>query len=156
VVIFMVDGSFSSLHSTARAWHIDAVRGRPPHQICHTSAAAGDLPPRACPPSRPATESPRGPRFMPRRKCIGQIYFLVVFRQYYRSTALRGKSGQSREPRKNLEPKDQRGWRSPAPEWGMSLRYFFSKCELLHTPRRLPELFRRAWAEAVHAGTPEN
>jgi uncharacterized protein YjbI with pentapeptide repeats len=29
----MVDGSFSSLHSTARAWHIDAVRGRPPHQI---------------------------------------------------------------------------------------------------------------------------
>src|SRR6516225_4251249 len=33
VVIFMVDGSFSSLHSTARAWHIDAVRGRPPHQI---------------------------------------------------------------------------------------------------------------------------
>src|SRR5690348_7822409 len=32
VVIFMVDGSFSSLHSTARAWHIDAVRGRPPHQ----------------------------------------------------------------------------------------------------------------------------
>src|SRR6516225_12200106 len=26
-------GSFSSLHSTARAWHIDAVRGRPPHQI---------------------------------------------------------------------------------------------------------------------------
>ena len=62
---------------------------------------------------------------MPRRKCIGQIYFLVVFRQYYRSTALRGKSGQSREPRKNLEPKDQRGWRSPAPEWGMSLRYFF-------------------------------
>src|SRR5215469_15331955 len=33
VVISMVDGSFSSLHSTARAWHIDAVRGRPPHQI---------------------------------------------------------------------------------------------------------------------------
>jgi len=27
VVISMVDGSFSSLHSTARAWHIDAVRG---------------------------------------------------------------------------------------------------------------------------------
>src|ERR1700751_4061446 len=26
VVIFMVDGSFSSLHSTAQAWHIDAVR----------------------------------------------------------------------------------------------------------------------------------
>src|SRR6516164_304275 len=37
VVIFMVDGSFSSLHSTARAWHIDAVRGRPPHQIRSTS-----------------------------------------------------------------------------------------------------------------------
>src|ERR1700745_2784324 len=36
VVISMVDGSFSSLHSTARAWHIDAVRGRPPHQICST------------------------------------------------------------------------------------------------------------------------
>src|SRR6516225_6913217 len=36
VVIFMVDGSFSSLHSTARAWHIDAVRGRPPHQIRST------------------------------------------------------------------------------------------------------------------------
>jgi len=35
VVISMVDGSFSSLHSTARAWHIDAVRGRPPHQIHH-------------------------------------------------------------------------------------------------------------------------
>src|SRR5215472_6260739 len=33
VVISMVDGSFCSLHSTARAWHIDAVRGRPPHQI---------------------------------------------------------------------------------------------------------------------------
>jgi hypothetical protein len=32
----MVDGSFSSLHSTARAWHIDAVRGRPPHQILST------------------------------------------------------------------------------------------------------------------------
>src|SRR6516162_621641 len=28
------DGSFSSLRSTARAWHIDAVRGRPPHQFC--------------------------------------------------------------------------------------------------------------------------
>jgi hypothetical protein len=27
VVISMVDGSFSSLHSTAPAWHIDAVRG---------------------------------------------------------------------------------------------------------------------------------
>src|SRR6516225_8141699 len=36
VVISMVDGSFSSLHSTARAWHIDAVRGRPPHQILST------------------------------------------------------------------------------------------------------------------------
>src|SRR5215472_1261729 len=36
VVISMVDGSFSSLHSTARAWHIDAVRGRPPHQILTT------------------------------------------------------------------------------------------------------------------------
>src|ERR1700758_4839982 len=39
VVIFMVDGSFSSLHSTARAWHIDAVRGRPPHQILSTSVS---------------------------------------------------------------------------------------------------------------------
>src|SRR6516165_5065991 len=42
--IFMVDGSFSLLHLTARAWHIDAVRGRPPHQICttkHPCAAAG-------------------------------------------------------------------------------------------------------------------
>src|SRR5262249_55706574 len=36
VVISMVDGSFSSLHSTARAWHSDAVRGRPPHQIYTT------------------------------------------------------------------------------------------------------------------------
>src|SRR6516162_2409480 len=36
VVISIVDGSFSSLHSTARAWHIDAVRGRPPHQIFTT------------------------------------------------------------------------------------------------------------------------
>jgi len=35
----MVDGSFSSLHSTARAWHIDAVRGRPPHQILFTGAS---------------------------------------------------------------------------------------------------------------------
>src|SRR5215471_2146530 len=35
VVISIVDGSFSSLHSTARAWHIDAVRGRPPHQILY-------------------------------------------------------------------------------------------------------------------------
>src|SRR6516162_3599345 len=32
-------GSFSSLHSTARAWHIDAVRGRPPHQIYHQQSA---------------------------------------------------------------------------------------------------------------------
>src|SRR6516164_4563832 len=39
VVIFMVDGSFSSLHSTARAWHIDAVRGRPLHQILTTIPA---------------------------------------------------------------------------------------------------------------------
>jgi hypothetical protein len=39
VVISMVDGSFSSLHLTARAWHIDAVRGRPPHQIPSTSRA---------------------------------------------------------------------------------------------------------------------
>src|SRR6516225_10689097 len=38
VVISMVDGSFSSLHPTARAWHIDAVRGRPPHQIFTTRA----------------------------------------------------------------------------------------------------------------------
>jgi len=38
VVISIVDGSFSSLHSTSRAWHIDAVRGRPPHQIFTTSA----------------------------------------------------------------------------------------------------------------------
>src|SRR6516162_9425448 len=37
VVISMVDGSLSSLHLTARAWHIDAVRGRPPHQIWITS-----------------------------------------------------------------------------------------------------------------------
>src|ERR1700726_2273366 len=35
MVISMVDGSFSSLHSTARAWHIDAVR-RLPHQIRST------------------------------------------------------------------------------------------------------------------------
>src|SRR5215471_2753385 len=41
VVISMVDGSFSSLHSTARAWHIDAVRGRPPHQISTTRLLAG-------------------------------------------------------------------------------------------------------------------
>src|ERR1700740_1256762 len=34
VVISIVDGSFNSLLLTARAWHIDAVRGRPPHQIC--------------------------------------------------------------------------------------------------------------------------
>src|ERR1700741_4290180 len=40
VVISIVDGSFCSLHSTARAWHIDAVRGRPPHQISSASAAA--------------------------------------------------------------------------------------------------------------------
>jgi len=40
VVISIVDGSFSSLHSTARAWHIDAVRGRPPHQICSTERPA--------------------------------------------------------------------------------------------------------------------
>jgi len=40
VVISMVDGSFSSLHSTARAWHIDAVRGRPPHQILSTLMSA--------------------------------------------------------------------------------------------------------------------
>jgi len=40
VVISMVDGSFSSLHSTARAWHIDAVRGRPPHQILTSSCGA--------------------------------------------------------------------------------------------------------------------
>src|SRR3974390_1838726 len=33
VVISIVDGSFNSLLLTARAWHIDAVRGRPPHQI---------------------------------------------------------------------------------------------------------------------------
>src|SRR5215472_371725 len=39
VVISMVDGSFSSLHSTARAWHIDAVRGRPPHQILSASVS---------------------------------------------------------------------------------------------------------------------
>ena len=41
VVISIVDGSFSSLHSTARAWHIDAVRGRPPHQISSVRCAAG-------------------------------------------------------------------------------------------------------------------
>ena len=39
VVISIVDGSFSLLHSTARAWHIDAVRGRPPHQILSASGA---------------------------------------------------------------------------------------------------------------------
>src|SRR5215467_3522808 len=44
VVISMVDGSFSSLHSTARAWHIDAVRGRPPHQILSTSIFMNDTP----------------------------------------------------------------------------------------------------------------
>src|SRR6516165_2745210 len=33
VVISIVDGSFNSLLLTARAWHIDAVRGRPPHQM---------------------------------------------------------------------------------------------------------------------------
>src|SRR6516165_1233072 len=36
VVISIVDGSFNSLLLTARAWHIDAVRGRPPHQILST------------------------------------------------------------------------------------------------------------------------
>src|SRR5215470_15707473 len=41
VVISIVDGSFSSLHSTARAWHSDAVRGRPPHQIFTTSDPGG-------------------------------------------------------------------------------------------------------------------
>ena len=40
VVISIVDGSFSSLHLTAPAWHIDAVRGRPPHQILSTSSRA--------------------------------------------------------------------------------------------------------------------
>src|SRR5215469_5878730 len=44
VVISMVDGSFSSLHSTARAWHIDAVRGRPPHQIYPLGTATDYLP----------------------------------------------------------------------------------------------------------------
>src|SRR6516164_9488015 len=43
VVIFMVDGSFSSLHSTARAWHIDAVRGRPPHQVSSTRGGEGGM-----------------------------------------------------------------------------------------------------------------
>src|SRR6516162_4841195 len=41
VVISMVDGSFSSLDSTARAWHSDAVRGRPPHQILTTRVEGG-------------------------------------------------------------------------------------------------------------------
>src|SRR6516165_1678309 len=39
VVISIVDGSFSLLHSTARVWHIDAVRGRPPHQVSSASSA---------------------------------------------------------------------------------------------------------------------
>jgi hypothetical protein len=43
VVISIVDGSFSSLHSTARAWHIDAVRGRPPHQILSPHKPRGVL-----------------------------------------------------------------------------------------------------------------
>src|SRR6516162_9213676 len=54
VVISIVDGSFNSLLLTARAWHIDAVRGRPPHQILSTSAgrlSAGQLLPHHAPPT---------------------------------------------------------------------------------------------------------
>src|SRR6516225_7831063 len=60
-------GSFSSLHSTARAWHIDAVRGRPPHQIRYTrigaSSLSWDTPAtrRTWPQSGPTTAGPVSP-----------------------------------------------------------------------------------------------
>jgi hypothetical protein len=40
-------------------------------------------------------------------KCVRQIYFLVVFRQYYRSTAVRGTSSSPQGTRKNLGPPAQ-------------------------------------------------
>src|SRR5213593_3758892 len=65
MIVFIADGSFAWCCSHSPVWHIDAVRGRPPHHPGQAKRDPGPMP------SLRVTERPHGSRVTPLRGLPG-------------------------------------------------------------------------------------